>query len=190
MRDIILRVGAFLILPLILVGAFLLWKSYTNRKLQELAYKEYEIRKLLQAGNYMKAKELIDSASSKDSSFRSLFLSYELYMAEHTKDVKVNEEAVAHEVVKSLKDRELQSLYRERYAYELFKKGKNREALRELEGIREEDFNYVSALLLKAQVLRKEGRTQEAQALLKKIEEKFPNTYFANIAQALSLMGE
>ncbi|RME12115.1 MAG: hypothetical protein D6804_02070, partial [Aquificota bacterium] len=58
------------------------------------------------------------------------------------------------------------------------------------EGIREEDFNYVSALLLKAQVLRKEGRTQEAQALLKKIEEKFPNTYFANIAQALSLMGE
>ncbi len=188
MMDVILRVGGLIAVVLVLVGSFLLWDNYTNRKLQELAYKEYEIRKLLQAGNYKKAQELIDSAS--DGSMKPLFLSYKLYMAEHSKDQKINTSEVLREVIKSLKNKELLALYRERYAYELFKEGKNKEALSELEKIKEEDFNYSSSLLLKAQILKKEGKTEEARAILKKIEEKNPNTYFANMAQALSIMGD
>lgn len=190
MRDIILRVGGLIAVILLIVGGFLLWDNYKNRKLQELAYKEYEIRKLLQTGNYKKAEELIDSVSSKDSSFKPLFLSYKLYIAEHSKDEKIEETQVIREIIKDLKDKELLAFYRERYAYELFKSGKHKEALKELESIREEDFNYVSSLLLKAQILKKEGKAQEAKVVLKKIEEKAPNTYFASMAQALSLIGE
>ncbi len=190
MRDIILRIGIPIVLVLLLVGGFLFWKNYTNRKIQEISYKEYEVRKLLQAGNYKKAQELIDSASSKGGPLKPLFLSYELYIADQGKGEKINTAQVLREILKSLKDKELLSLYRERYAYELFKEGKSQEALRELESIREEDFNYTSALLLKAQILKREGKLEESKSVLKKIEEKSPGTYFANMAQALSLMGD
>lgn len=190
MRDIILRVGSLVAVILLLVGGFLLWDNYRNRRMQELAYKEYEVRKLLQAGNYGKARELIDSTSSKDSPFRPLFLSYRLYIMEHSKEEKADQSQTLSEITKDLRNRELLSLYRERKAYELFRKGRHAEALRELEAIKEEDFNYLSALLLKAQVLEKEGKTQEARAVLKKIEEKAPDTYFASMAQALLLRVE
>ena len=188
MRDIFLRVGGLIAVLVLLVGGFLLWDNYRNRKLQEASYKEYEIRKLLQAGNYENAKELIDSASN--SSMKPLFLSYKLYIADNSKEQKVNTLEVLREITDSLKDRELLAFYRERYAYELFKEGKNKEALSELEKIREEDFNYASSLLLKAQILKAEGKIEEAKAVLKKIEEKSPNTYFANMAQAFSLIGD
>ena len=81
MRDIFLRVGGLISVLVLLVGGFLLWDNYRNRKLQEASYKEYEIRKLLQAGNYENAKELIDSASN--SSMKPLFLSYKLYIADN-----------------------------------------------------------------------------------------------------------
>ncbi len=188
MRDILLRVGGLIAVVVLFVGGFLLWDNYRNRKLQEASYKEYEIRKLLQAGNYKKAEELINSAPN--SPMKPLLLSYKLYISEHSKESKVNTHEVLGEIVKNLKDKELLALYRERYAYELFREGKKKDALRELEGIREEDFNYASSLLLKAQILKAEGKTEEARAVLKKIEEKSPNTYFANMAQALSLMGD
>ncbi len=188
MKDLILRVGGLIAVVLAIVGSFLLWDNYRNRKLQELAYKEYEIRKLLQAGNYKKAEELISSASN--SPFKPLFLSYRLYMADHAKDQKVNTSETLREIIKNLKDKELLAIYRERYAHELFKEGKNKEALKELENIREDDFNYTSSLLLKAQILWVEGKKEEAREVLKKIEGESPNTYFANMARAFSLVGD
>ncbi len=188
MMDIILRVGGFIAFVFLFVGGFLLWDNYRNRKLQEVAYKEYEVRKLLQVGNYKKAEELINSASN--SLMKPLLLSYKLYISEHSKESKINTSEVLVEIIKSLRNKELLAFYRERYAYELFKEGKNKEALRELDSIKEEDLNYTSSLLLKAQILKKEGRKEEARAVLKKIGEKSPNTYFANMAQALSLMGD
>ncbi|MCX8060495.1 MAG: tetratricopeptide repeat protein [Aquificaceae bacterium] len=186
MREVVLRVLGLVFLLLLPVGLFLAWDSYRKKELQEIAYKEYEVSKLIRAGNYSMARELIGTAVKKDSPFKPLLLSYELYMAEHGKE-KVEEEKVLKELIEQLKSRELLSLYRERYAYHLFKQGKVREALKELEAIKEEDFNYASALLLRSQILAKEGREKEAKELLKKVRDKDPNSYFANLSQALEL---
>ncbi|MDW8095923.1 MAG: tetratricopeptide repeat protein, partial [Aquificaceae bacterium] len=183
------RVGGIILAVLLLVGGVVFWNHYKNKKLQELAYKEYEISKLVRAGNYAKAKEVISSASSKDSPFKPLFLSYSLYMSTYV-DEKIDEGKVTQEMIKSLKDRELLSLYRERYAYYLFKQGKTKEALKELDAVGEKDFNWASAMLLKAQILKKEGRHKEAEEVLNKIKEKSSQTYFANMAQAIQFAGE
>ncbi|MCX7989302.1 MAG: hypothetical protein N2648_01500, partial [Aquificaceae bacterium] len=116
MSYLVFRVGGIILAVLLLVGGVVFWNHYKNKKLQELAYKEYEISKLMHAGNYAKAKEVISSASSKDSPFKPLFLSYSLYMSTYV-DEKIDEGKVTQEMIKSLKDRELLSLYRERYAY-------------------------------------------------------------------------
>lgn len=184
MRDIILRVGILTLVAISVVGGFLLWERYKRGKLEKIAYKEYEISKLIQSGNYQKAKDLIREASAEDGPFKSLFLSYQLYLAFDSKE-KVDEGKVIKEILESLKDEDLKSLYRERYAYYLFKQGKGQEALAELEKIREEDFNYVSALLLKAQILQREGKEVEAREVLRQVIEKSPDTYFANVAFAL-----
>ncbi|MCS7170985.1 MAG: tetratricopeptide repeat protein, partial [Aquificaceae bacterium] len=94
------------------------------------------------------------------------------------------------EIIESLKDDDLKALYRERYAYYLFKQGKTQEALREVEKIQEKNFNYVSSLILKAQILQKEGKHKEAKEALKKAKEKGQGTYFANMARAFELLRE
>jgi|UniRef100_A0A7C2V6M3 predicted negative regulator of RcsB-dependent stress response len=187
MKDIVLRVGGLIAVVLLFVGGFLLWDKYKKDKLEKLAYKEYEVSKLIQTGNYPKALELIKSNQSSGP-FKSLFLSYELYIAENSEE-KIDEGKVLNEILESLKDKDLLALYRERYAYYLFKQGKLQEALKELEKVEEKDFNYVSALLLKAQILKKQGKNKEAQEALSKAKEKSPNTYFSNMAQAMMLMG-
>ncbi|MCX8164096.1 MAG: tetratricopeptide repeat protein [Aquificaceae bacterium] len=189
MRDIFIRLGGLVTLIILLVGGFLFWDHYRNKKLQELSYEEYEVSKLMQAGNYLKARELIKSTSSKEGPFKPLLLSYELYMEVHWEE-KIDEGKVLAEILKNLKDRDLFAFYRERYAYYLFKQGKHQEALRELEGVKETDFNYMSAMLLKAQILQKNGKIKEAKEALKKLREQGSETYFANMAQALELMGE
>lgn len=190
MKTLALKVGVPVLALLAIAGGFLFWKHKQSRQLQELSYKEYEIRKLIQAGNYGKADEIIGSVSSESSPYRPLFLSYRLYLSERSHNQKVDLLQVLSQIVKDLEDPHLKALYRERYAYELFKRGKVADALRELEQIKEEDFNYASALLLKAQILEKQGKLEESRALLKKVEQKSPDTYFASMAQALSLRGE
>ncbi|MEZ0336961.1 MAG: tetratricopeptide repeat protein [Aquificaceae bacterium] len=187
MKDIVLRVGSLIAVILLLVGGFLFWDKYKKDKLEKLAYKEHEISKLIQTGNYSKALELIKKEESAGP-FKPLLLSYELYIAENSEE-KIDEGKVLKEILESLKDKDLLALYRERYAYYLFKQGKLQEALKESENIGEKDFNYVSAMLLKAQILKKEGKNKEAQELLSKVMEKSPNTYFSNMAQAMMLMG-
>lgn len=187
MKDIILRLAGLIMLVLLPVGGFLLWKHHKDKKLQALAYKEYEINKLIRVGSYSKARELIKSSIEEDS-IKPLLLSYELYIKEHSEE-KVEEGKVLEDIIKSLKDEELRAFYRERYAYYLFKEGKTQQALKELENIKEDNFNHVSAMLLKAQILKKEGREKEANELLKKVKDRSSETYFANMAQALETEG-
>lgn len=187
MRDLVLRVAGLILIILLPVAGFIVWEHYRNKKLQEFAYREYEISKLIRVGNYSKARELIDS--SGDSPFKPLLLSYKLYIGTHSGE-KIEEGKVIEEIIKRLKDRDMLALYRERRAYYLFKEGKLQEAMKELEGIGEGDFNYPSALLLKAQILRKEGKGKEAEEILKKVRERSSETYFANMAQALQLAGD
>lgn len=189
MSHLAIRIGVIILAVLFLVGGVLLWNSHRNKKLQELAYKEYEINKLIISGNYTKAKEMINSASPEDSPFKPLFLSHSLYMSTYLEE-EIDEGKVVQELIKSLKDRELLPLYRERYAYYLFRQGKNKEALKELDAVGERDFNWASAMLLKAQILKKENRHKEAEEVLKKVREKSSQTYFANMAQAIQFAGE
>ncbi|MFN3599041.1 MAG: tetratricopeptide repeat protein [Aquificaceae bacterium] len=177
MRDVIFRVGILVVLVLSLVGGFLFWERYQKNKLEKLAYKEYEISKLVQAGNYEKARELIKELS-KDRPFKPLALSYELYMEKE-------DDKTIREILESLKGKDLKNLYTERYAYYLFKQGKDEEAIKSLEDIKEGDFNYPSAMLLKVQILKRMGKEKEAKELLKAVQEKAKGTYFANIAFAL-----
>ncbi|RMH06502.1 MAG: hypothetical protein D6699_02245 [Aquificota bacterium] len=186
MVYIALRLGLLVGIVLLLVGAFLGWEYYRNKKLQEESYREYEIRKLLSAGNYQKALENIKTFP--DGPFKPLALSYELYIAQ-VGGQKVEESKVLEKILKDLKDPELVALYKERYAFALFKEGKNKEALKVLEQIREEDFNYYSALLLKAQILEKEGKKEEALNIYRLVAEKQKDKYLGNLARSFLLEG-
>lgn len=186
MAYIALRLGLVVGIALLVVGAFLGWEHYRNKRLQEQSYKEYEIRKLLGAENYQKALEQIKNFP--DGPFKPLALSYELYIAQ-VGSQKIDELKVLEQMVKSLKDPELLALYKERYAFALFKEGKNQEALRLLEEIKEKDFNYYSALLLKAQILEKEGKRQEAINIYRLVAEKQKDKYLGNLAKSFLLEG-
>ncbi|RMH80857.1 MAG: hypothetical protein D6674_02125 [Acidobacteria bacterium] len=184
MVEVFLRVGVLLLGILLLAGAFIGFEHYREKRLQEQSYREYEIRKLLQAGNYEKVLELTRNFPS--GSFKPLALSYELMLAQESMG-KVDEGKVLKEIIDGLKDDSLKSLYLERYAYHLLSQGKTREALKVLEGIKKEDFNYASALLLKGQILQKEGKVQEARALYLEVQKLQEDRYMANLAEALAL---
>lgn len=189
MTEILLRVGGLIAIILLSVGGFLLWDNHKKGKIQELSYKEHEVGKLVNSGNYTKARELIASTQSEGGPMAALIQSYELLIAENSEE-KVDEGKVLQSMVKNLQDRDLLSFYRERYAFYLFKQGKLEQALNELNSIREDDFNFLSATLLKAQILQKQGKEEDAKKLLEIVKEKGKDSYFANIAQAFGLVGE
>ncbi len=87
------------------------------------------------------------------------------------------------EVLRTLEDEELRSLYIERIGAKLFKEGRLSEAEKKVKEISEERFNYPSALSLLGFIYEKEGKGRDALGLWAALKKKFPNTYFGKLAE-------
>ncbi|SHK13597.1 tetratricopeptide repeat protein [Thermocrinis minervae] len=160
------------------IGLLLLivWNDRRKQLQAEASYKEYALYNALQKQDYQKAKELIKQLEG--TPFEPLALSYYVTYKELGGDkIKVLEQ-----VEKDVKDPQIKKLYTERLAFELYVSGKKDQALKVLEGVQKDDFNYPSALLLKAQILNDPKLYLEVKNLAK-------DGYLSNLAQALLLTG-
>lgn len=158
------------------------WNYFSEKERSKYSLMEFELRKALEAGNLDIAKKAVKDLE-KSSQYKPLALSYLIHIE---KNVNLN---VLKDLVESIEDKQLKAFYIERYAYELFKHNQKAKALSELEKISKEDFNYVSAMLLKAQILLSENKKQEAHSILQSIMKNPEENYFSNLAYALLLKG-
>ena len=142
------------------VGGFNYYKGYRYKKLDEVAYKVY----LFEAGK-LEEDEVINIVKGTP---------YEVYL------LALKGEDVADRV----EDEDVRKIYLEARAYRLFKEGRPEEALKLIERIGREDFNYPSAQLLKGIILEKLGRIKEARSVYVKVSAEFRNTYFGRVAYA------
>ena len=173
-----------------LVGIFILvaalitaWNYYTERKRSQDSQKEFELRKAIEAGNKQRATSIIEELK-KSKTYKPLAISYEVYLKEDQDNRKL-----LKELVDSLKDKDLKAIYVERYAYELYRFGEKDEAIKQLEKVREESPNYLSALLLKAQILNSMGKTDQAMQVLNQVAKSSKgDSYYKNLSEALILV--
>ncbi len=173
----------FLALPvalLLLVGGLVLYKEWQKKKNYQASYVEWEIRKYLQNGDTERVKNLIEEGVKKESAFRPLILSYSLQINTGKK-----ESEIIQEIISNLRDEELRALYTERLAFAYLKEGQKEKALKVLESINKERFNYPSAQLLKAQIILDMGKKDDAKRILEQVIKDSKNTYWSNMAKVL-----
>ncbi len=183
MRERIILIANIVGFVLLITAGWIAWDYFSERRRTEYSLKEFELRKAVEAGNTNTAKKIIQDLE-KSKQFKPLALSYRLQM-----EKDVDHRSVLKDIVDSVKDSQLRALYIERYAYELYKFNQKEEALKELEKISNENFNYRSAMLLKAQILKSLNRNQEAEKILQALIKDGKETYFDNLAYALLLKG-
>lgn len=183
MREKVIFVANIVGFALLVAAGWIAWDHLSEKRRSEHSLREFELRRAVEAGNQDTARKILKDLE-KNKEFRPLALSYKLQM-EKDGDLR----SVLKDIVESTKDAQLKSLYIERYAYELFRHNQREQALKELAKINSEDFNYVSAMLLKAQILRSLNKNREANEILQSLLKDQKETYFANLAYALFLKG-
>ena len=165
-RDILIGI-AIAVLIATAVGGFNYWKKYQEKKLDEVA----ELVYLYEKGE-LKREDV--EQKIKGTPYYAYFLAIT--------------GAEPSEVVKHLEDDDLRKLFVEKDAFGVYSEKKYEEALKELSQINEEDFNYPSALMLRAFVYEDRGEKKQALSLYEELVKDYPNSYFARIAKARSLM--
>jgi predicted negative regulator of RcsB-dependent stress response len=184
MRYSPVRIVLLVLALLVVMGGLGGLKWWKDKKLSELSYQEYEIRRAIQSGNYKQADDLIKKIQKVNSPYKPLVLSYELYL-EKEEGIKVDEVRTLQDIISSLKDEDVAPLYKERLAYAYYLAGNNQKALELLKGISRNSFNYYSAQILMGLVLEKMGRKDQAKGVYSQVEKSAKGTYFGNLASAL-----
>ncbi len=172
-------IAGFIGLILLIVG-FVYIKSEREKILNKAAGTVYEIRKLYNDKKYDEAEKLIKEFKGKysDTPYIKLALTYELLIEKDSKNITVEK---IRNLEKVLKSDQLKSGIKEYYAYLLYKKGKNDEALKTVDQIDQKYYNFISALLLKGFILKKEGKNPED--IFRQISELSKYNYFKKIAE-------
>ncbi len=145
------------------VGGFNYWQDYRIKKVQEQNYYLY-----LYENKKISFEEALKHLSQENLKAYLLAL----------KDEN------PRRILSLLEEEDLKKLFLEKEAFRLLKEGKAKIALSKLGAIKKEDFNYPSALLLKAFIKKAQGEEGEAKRIFVEIISKFPGSYFAEIAQA------
>jgi predicted negative regulator of RcsB-dependent stress response len=166
--DIIkLAVGVGVLMAI--AGGVDYWKEKKYKEQDERAYMVYKLeREVIENPSPKKLEELIKVSGG---SVYALALASDLGREEYLDTL-----------IDKLSDEHLKKLFTEKKAYLLYRAGKNKEALKLLSEIKKEDFNYPSALLLKAIIYEKEGNIKKAKSLYETLLTKYPITYFGKVA--------
>ncbi len=183
MQITILRIVGFVSFILLLSAALLGWKWWEGKKLSKMSYEEFLIREYIMSGDYKKAEGAMDNALKSNTPYKPLILSYKLYL--ERENGKGNDIKYIQDILNSLKDKDLRSIYQERLAYAYFLSGDYKKALEALKGIDERSFNYYSAMILKGLTLERVGRKEEADKLYAQVLSLAKGTYFGNLAEAM-----
>ncbi len=147
------------------------WKELEYKKKNERAYRVYKLEQDIEnSPDKEKLQELANLA--EDSLYALAILS------------EFGDISYLDKLIGKLEDDSLKSLFIEKKAFLLYKNGKFKEALDVLSNIKDKDFNYPSAITLKAVIYEKMGDIEKAEGFYNTIMTKYPGTYFGKFATA------
>ncbi len=175
-------IGGFIALIIGIVAVFVV-KEEKQKVLNEASKLAYQIKLAYESDNEQKANSLINSFKSKysDTPFMKLVLSYELKLKEK-KDLPSAGE-IAKKVKNLLETKQLKSGYTEYQGYVFHEENKDDNALKFLGSIERKDYNFISAQLLTAFILKKQGSIEEAKSIFTQISQESGFKYFSAIAK-------
>ncbi len=153
---------------------FLWWQKEEEKKLQEIAYLSFLVAKNLKEGNYDEGLKIIEEIKSEYGKEAMAIFARSYYLLLDNVEGKDKE---AEELSKLFKDKDIKSLFLERMAYE-------KADITALENINERVFNYESSLFLKAVLLKRENKEEDAKKILSDLASK-DIPYFSSVAQYL-----
>jgi len=177
-----LIIGGFVAIILGLTGWYL-YEKHLEKKKEEASLLVYEISQLYDEKKDKELKEKIKEFKEKygDTDYMKVVLSYEYLLKKENKNLKPNE---VDNVISMLETLDLKNYLKEFKAYLFYDNKKYKEALSILDTIDQRSFNYISALTLKAIVLKKEGNPQYKN-ILEQVKNLAKTPYFKQFAQIL-----
>ncbi|WP_457621404.1 hypothetical protein [Persephonella sp.] len=172
-------ISGFIAFILLVIGLVYM-KSQREEYLNKASGVIYDISNLYSEKNYDEAMKLIEKFKKQfsDTPYIKLALSYELLIQKEKGNISQDK---IKEIESLLESDQLRSGFKEFYAYTLYKNEKNSEALSVLNKIDQKYYNYISALLLKGFILKKEGKDPEN--VFRQITELSKYNYFKKIAE-------
>jgi len=94
------------------------------------------------------------------------------------------------EVAKQLEDEDLRKLFEEKEAFGMYSQKDYEGALKRINLVGKEDFNYPSARMLEAFIHEDKGDKGQALNIYNELIKDYPNSYFARIARSRLLILE
>ena len=174
-------IGGFIVLIAGIVVLFTV-KEKEKEVLNQASKLAYQIKIAYESDNDQIAKKLISEFKSKykDTPFMKLVLSYEIDMNKDKNPLET--ENISKQLKSLVETDQLKSGYNEYQAYISHEKGNDDEALRILGNIDRKYYNYVSAQLLTAYILKKQGNKEQANSIFEMISQERSYRYFSSIA--------
>ncbi len=168
-KSDIIKLGVGVALLMAVAAGIDYWKEKRYREEDERAYRIYKLEQEIVSSPSKEKVEALLRASG--DSIYALAVAAEYGGREYLK-----------RLISKLEDEHLKKLFLEKEAFLLYREGKLNEALDKLSGIKNKDFNYPSALILKGFIYEAKGDTERAEEIYKRVLAKYPVSYFGKLA--------
>ena len=161
---------------------FFFYKQEKDAVINEASKLVYSIKLAYENDNDTKALSLIEDFKKKyaDTPFMKVVLAYEQSIKKNKNPLET--EDINKKIKANLVTEQLKSGYKEYSAYLLHEKKQDDKALGILGSIDSKYYNDISAKLLSALILKQEGDTENAKALLQELSQKRMFRYFSTVA--------
>lgn len=165
----------------VITAIFYYLKEQKEEKYQKATVLVSQISDKIFSKDYENAKKLISDFEKKytDTDIYKVVLAYKIII--NNEEGKIDKTDA--EKLKNLLKTDLKSNITEYLAYSYYKEEKLNEAISLLNTINQENNNYLSAGLLKAFILQKEGKEAEAKNIFTQIKDNKKYNYFSVIAR-------
>ncbi len=177
-----LIIGIFVLLILGIVGIYFYEKKLKEEK-NQASLMAYEISQLYENNKDKELLKKIEEFKSKygDTDYIKLVLTYEYLVKKEQNKLKAED---LDNLITKMNTDNLKAYLKEFKAYLLYRNKKYKEALNILNSITQQDFNYISALTLKAIILKTENNP-EYKNILEQVKNLAKTPYFKQLAETL-----
>ncbi|WP_457641753.1 tetratricopeptide repeat protein [Persephonella sp.] len=165
---------------ILVIAAAVYIKSEKEKVLNEASAIAYDIGKMFSENKEEEAKKLIEKLKNQygDTPYVKIAVAYEILLEKEKRNPDKNK---ITELKNLLETDQLKSGLNEYYGYVLHLENKDNEALQTLDQIDQKYYNYISGLLLKGFIYRKQGK--DAGNIFKQVMELSKYNYFRKIAE-------
>jgi predicted negative regulator of RcsB-dependent stress response len=175
-------IAGFVAIILAIIGWYMYEKNLEEKK-NRASLMVYEISQLYENNKDKELMKKIEEFKKEygDTDYIKLVLTYEYLVKKEKDKLKPSD---TDNLLSKIKTENLKGYLKEFKAYLLFKEKKYKEALKILNTITQKDFNYISALTLKAIILKAENNPSYKE-VLKQVKNLAKTPYFKQLADTL-----